>query len=131
VSHGVTRMNQTPLFPDLSVARKNAIEADVAAAGGLQKVGDELGLADDPVAAGKILSNRINENGRHRLTDSDIRTIKQLARVRSGRSRIHELECDELGYDGRWLTSEDIKARRRKRKAALLAELVQLEQEEE
>jgi hypothetical protein len=124
-------VNQESLFPDLLADRRVAIEADVDAAGGLQIVGHELGLADDPGAAGKLLSNRINQNGRHRLTDKDVFRIRQLARARSGRSRIHEFECDALKYEGKWLTSEDIKARRRKRRAALLAELVDLEGEDE
>jgi hypothetical protein len=119
------------LFPDLLADRRTAVEADVDAAGGLQVVGHELGLAEDPVAAGKLLSNRINENGRHRLTDFDVWRIRQLARQRAGKSRIHEFESQALHFEGKWLTSEDIKARRRKRKAALLAELLELEQEEE
>lgn len=132
VSHGVTRMNQAPLFPDLSTdLRRTAIEADVDAAGGLQIVGHELKLAADPVAAGKLLSNKINQNGRHRLTDDETWKIKQLARLRAGRSRLHELENDAIKFEGRWLTDEDIKARRKKRKTALLAELIELEQEEE
>lgn len=124
-------MDQTLLFPDFRTDRRTAIEADVDAAGGLQKVGMDLGLADDPIAAGKLLSNRINECGRHRLTDHDVWFIRQFARERSGRSRLHELESDKLDFEGRWLTSEDIKARRRKRKAALLRELMELEQEDE
>lgn len=124
-------MNQTLLFPDLLADRRTAIEADVDAAGGLQVVGHELGLGDDPVAAGKLLSNKINQNGRHRLTDEETWRIRQLARQKSGRSRLHELECDTLAFEGRWLTSDDIKAKRRKRKAALLKELIELEQEDE
>jgi hypothetical protein len=119
------------LFPDLSADRRTAIEADVDAAGGQQVVGHDLGLHDDPKEAGKLLSNRINENGRHRLTDFDVWRIRQLARQRAGKSRIHEFESQALHFEGKWLTSEDIKARRRKRKAALLAELLELEQEEE
>lgn len=131
MSHSVTQMAQVLLFPDIQADRRNAIEADVAAAGGLQAVGHDLGLDDDPTAAGKLLSNRINCNGRHRLTDTDVWKIRQLARERAGYSRIHELESSILNYEGRWLTSEDIKARKKKRKAALLAELIELEREEE
>lgn len=130
-THRMKTMNQAPLFPDLLGDRRTAIEADVAAAGGLQIVGHELGLHHDPVTAGKLLSNRINDNGRHRLTDLDVWQIRQMARARSGRSRLHELENDVLDFDGKWLTSEDIKARKRKRRAALLAELVALDQEDD
>lgn len=128
-------MNQEALFPDVASVpardRKLAIEADVAAAGGLQVVGHDLGLSDDPESAGKLLSNKINENGRHRLTGKEEWQIRQLARQRSGRSRLHELESELLNFDGRWLTSDDIKARRKKRKAVLLAELIELEKEDE
>jgi len=130
VSHTVTHMNQTLLFPDFLADRRIAIEADVDAAGGLQVVGHELGLAEDPVAAGKLLSNKINQNGRHRLGDEETWSIKQLARAASGRSRLHELECNSLNFEGKWLTTEDIRARRRKRKAVLLEELLKLEREE-
>lgn len=124
-------MNQALLFPNLLADRRTAIEADVDAAGGQQIVGHELGLADDPQAAGKLLSNKINQNGRHRLTDEEVWKIRELAYKASGRSRLHELESATLNYEGRWLTNEDIKARRKKRKAVLLAELLELEQEDE
>jgi hypothetical protein len=131
MSHSVTQMNQAQLFPDLSPAEQAAIEADVAAAGGLQVVGEALGLAENAIDAGKILSNKIQRNGRHRLSDVEAKTIRRLARERAGRSRSFELEAHALNYEGRWLTSEDIKARKKKRKAALLAELLELEREEE
>lgn len=124
-------MNQVLMFPDLLADRRNAIEADIAAAGGQQIVGHELGLAHDPTAAGKLLSNKVNQNGRHRLTDEEVWQIRQMAREKSGRSRLTELENEALNFEGRWLTSDDIKARRRKRKAALLRELIELEQEDE
>jgi hypothetical protein len=124
-------MNQVPLFPDVSDARMQAIESDIAAAGGLQEVGMELGLADCPITAGKLLSNKVQQNGRHRLSDAETWAIRQLARKVAGRSQLHELESDELAFEGKWLTSNDIKARRKKEKAALLARLMQLEQEEE
>lgn len=124
-------MNQALLFPDLLADRRTAIEADVAAAGGQQIVGHELKLGDDPVAAGKLLSNKINQNGRHRLTDDEVWQIRQMAREKAGRSRLHELECAALNFEGRWLTSDDIKARRKKRKSALLAELLELEREDD
>lgn len=128
-------MNQAQLIPDSPSTpdkeRRQAIEADIDAAGGQQIVGQDLGLADDPIAAGKLLSNKVNGNGRHRLTGSEEWQIKQMARIRSGRSRLHELDSSLLNFEGKWLTSEDIKARRRKRKAALLAELIELEREEE
>lgn len=127
----ITHEAQRLLFPDLLADRRAAIEADVAAAGGLQKVGELLGLADNAVDAGKLLSNKIQRNGRHDLKDEEVWRIKELARKSPGKSRLHELESDALAYEGRWLTSEDIKARRKKRKAALLAELIELEQEEE
>jgi hypothetical protein len=123
-------MNQALLFPDLLADRRTSIEADVDAAGGLQFVGYELGLAADPTAAGKLLSNKINQNGRHRLTDEEAWLIRQLARQKSGRSRLHELESDALKFEGKWLTSEDIKARKKKRKEALLRELLDLECED-
>lgn len=124
-------MNQTLLFPDVLADRLAAIEADIGAAGGFQVVGHELGLSDDPETAGRILNNKLRQNGRHRLSDEETWRIKRLARKASGKSRLHELESDELAFEGKWLTTEDIKARRRKRKAALLAELLQLEQEDE
>jgi hypothetical protein len=124
-------MNQALLFPDLLADRRNAIEADVDAAGGLQIVGHELGLADDPVAAGKLLSNKINQNGRARLSDEETWRIKQLARQQAGRSRLQELENDALKFEGKWLTSDEIKAKRRKRKADLLRQLIELEEEDE
>lgn len=122
---------QGSLFPDLSSDRRTAIEADIDAAGGQQVVGHDLKFHDDPKEAGKLLNNKLNENGRHRLSDFDIWRIRQLARSRSGRSRIHEFESSVLNYEGKWLTSEDIKARRRKLKAALLTQLLELEREDE
>jgi hypothetical protein len=127
----ITHEAQRLLFPDLLADRRTAIEADVAAAGGQQNVGVELKLDEDPIEAGKKLSNKIQRNGRHDLKDEEVWMIRELARKTTGRSRLHELECSALNYEGRWLTTEDIKARRRKRKAALLAELIELEQEEE
>jgi hypothetical protein len=123
-------MNQGSLFPDLLGDRLTAVEADIDAAGGLQVVGEELGLSDDPIAAGKLLSNKVQQNGRHRLSDEETWMIRQLARRKSGRSRLHDLESDALNFEGKWLTTDDIKARRRKRKTALLKELLELEQEE-
>jgi hypothetical protein len=128
----ITHEAQRLLFPDLLADRRAAIEADVAAAGGLQKVGELLGLADNAVDAGKLLSNKIQRNGRHDLKDEEVWRIKELARKSpAGKSRLHEIESGALSYDGRWLTSDDIKARKRKRKAALLAELIELESEDE
>jgi hypothetical protein len=127
----ITHEAQRLLFPDLLADRRTAIEADVAAAGGLQIVGLALKLDDDPIEAGKKLSNKIQRNGRHDLKDEEVWRIKELARKSTGKSRLHELESDALAFEGRWLTSEDIKARRKKRKAALLAELLELEQEDE
>lgn len=125
-------MTQEPLFADLLRDRRAAIEADVAAAGGLQRVGELLGLADNAVDAGKMLSNKIQRCGRHDLKDEEVWKIRELARKSpAGRSRLHEIESGALHYEGKWLTNEDIKARKKKRKAALLAELLELEQEEE
>jgi hypothetical protein len=125
-------MNQVPLFPDVSDARMQAIESDIAAAGGLQEVGMELGLADCPITAGRLLSNKVQQNGRHRLSDAETWRIRQLARKVAGRSQLHELESDELDFEGgKWLTSEDIKARKKKRIRQLLAELTQLQQDDE
>lgn len=126
-----TQDGQGTLFPDLSADRRLAVEADVDAAGGQQVVGHDLGLHDDPKEAGKLLNNKLNENGRHRLSDFDVWRIRQLARQRSGRSRIHEFECQTLNYEGKWLTTEDIKAKRRARRSALLAQLVELDKEDE
>jgi hypothetical protein len=123
MSHTVTQPHQEPLFPDQLADRLAAIEADVDAAGGLQIVGHELGLADDPTAAGKLLSNKINKNGRHRLSDEETWAIRNLARQRAGRSRLHELESSQLNFEGRWLTTEDLAARRKKRIATLMAQL--------
>jgi hypothetical protein len=125
-------MNQALLFPDLLADRRNAIEADVAAAGGLQKVGQAMGLSENPIDAGKLLSNKINQNGRARLSDEETWLIKHLSRQsQAGRSRLHELENDALKFEGKWLTSDEIKAKRRKRKADLLRQLIELEEEDE
>jgi hypothetical protein len=95
-------------------------------------VGHKLGLHDDPVEAGKLLSNKIRKNGRHRLTDEETWNIKQWARESEvAKSHLVELENALLNFEGRWLTSADIKAKRRKRKAALLRELMALESEED
>lgn len=136
MSHGVTHVTNSteslPLFPNLLGDRLTAIEADVDAAGGKQVVGHRLGLHDDPVEAGKLLSNKIRRNGRHRLTDEEVWSIRQWARESaSAKSRLTELECKVQNFDGRWLTTEDIKARRKKRKSLLLAELLELEREDE
>lgn len=111
--------------------RRLAIKADVNAAGGLQKVGHDLGLDPDPEEAGKKLSNKLERNGRHDLKDSEVWRIREFARLRFGRSHLTELENGILHYQGRWLTTEDIKILRRKRKAALLRELIELESEDE
>jgi hypothetical protein len=125
-------MSQMPMFPDVLADRLHAIEADIEAAGGKQIVGHKLGLHEDPMEAGKLLSNKIRKNGRHRLTDEDTWQIRQLARESAAaRSRLTDLENVALNFEGRWLTSDDIKTRRKKRKAVLLAELLKLEQEDE
>jgi hypothetical protein len=125
-------VTQEPLFPNVLSQRTIAIEADVKAAGGQQVVGHKLGLHDDPVEAGKLLSNKIRKNGRHRLTDEETWNIKQWARESEvAKSHLVELENALLNFEGRWLTSADIKAKRRKRKAALLRELMALESEED
>jgi hypothetical protein len=124
-------MDQISLLKDHDDARKSALEADIYGAGGFQIVGHDLKLNDDPETAGRVLNNKMNENGRHRLSALEVWQIKQWARQRSGVSRLHELESDDLKFEGKWLTSEDLRLRRRKRKAAILAELMELEQEEE
>jgi hypothetical protein len=111
--------------------RRLAIKADVNAAGGQQKVGHDLGLDPDPEEAGKKLSNKLERNGRHDLKDSEVWRIREWARLRSGKSHLTELENQLLHYDGRWLTTADIKLLKRKRKAALLRELIELESEDE
>jgi hypothetical protein len=116
---------------DVDADRKLAIEADIGAAGGQQIVGHALGLADDPQDAGKLLSNKLNQNGRHRLTDAEVWKIRKMAKEKSGRSRLTELENQLLNFEGKWLTTEDLKARRKKERAALLTRLQQLEQEDE
>jgi len=124
-------MNQIPLLKDHAAERKNAIEADIYAAGGYAAVGIELGLSDDTKTAATLLNNKVNRNGRHRLSDDELWQIKQWARERKGVSRVHELESDALKYQGKWLTSEEIRAMRRQVKAQLLRQLIELEQEEE
>lgn len=124
-------MNQIPLLKDHAAERKNAIEADIYAAGGYAAVGVELGLSDDTKTAATLLNNKVNRNGRHRLSDDDLWQIKQWARERKGVSRVHELESDALKFQGKWLTSEEIRAMRRQVKAQLLRQLIELEQEEE
>jgi hypothetical protein len=78
-----------------------------------------------------LLADRRNQNGRHRLTDEEAWRVKQLARQQAGRSRLQELENDVLKFEGKWLTSEEIKAKRKKRKADLLRQLIELEEEDE
>lgn len=124
-------MNQIPLLKDHAAERKNAIEADIYAAGGYAAVGVELGLSDDTKTAATLLNNKVNRNGRHRLSDDELWQIKQWARERKGVSRVHELESDALKFQGKWLTSEEIRAMRRQVKAQLLRQLIELEQEEE
>jgi hypothetical protein len=130
VSHQVTPTGTLPLFPDASRDRKVALEADIAAAGGQQLVGCALNLGADPIQAGKMVSNKINRNGNHRFSADEVWQIKELARKAAGVSRLHELESDGLQFEGKWLTCEDIKARKRARKAALLKELLALENDE-
>ena len=124
-------MNQIPLLKDHAAERKNAIEADIYAAGGYAAVGVELGLSEDTKTAATLLNNKVNRNGRHRLSDDELWQIKQWARERKGVSRVHELESDALKFEGKWLTSEEIRAMRRQIKAQLLRQLIELEQEEE
>lgn len=124
-------MTQEPLFKDLLTDWLIAISADVNAAGGEKAVGCELWPKLKPSTAQGRLSNALNTNQRHELSGDEVWRIKQMARAAVGRSQAHEFECATLDFEGKWLTSEDIKARRRKRKAALLAELIKLEQEEE
>jgi hypothetical protein len=123
MSHIDTHHVQTLLFPDFLSDRRAAIEADISASGGLQVVGVELGLDEDPIEAGKKLSNKVQRNGRHDLKDDEVWRIRELARQRAGRSRLHEMESSALNFEGKWLTCEDIKARKKKRIAALMAEL--------
>jgi hypothetical protein len=124
-------MTQEPLFKDILAERLAAIGADVHAAGGEKIVGAALWPNLKPDTAQRRMSNALNVKQRHALTDDEVWTVKQLARKSVGRSQIHEFECSHLEFEGKWLTSEDIKARRRKRRQALLAELVELDREEE
>lgn len=124
-------MTQEPLFKDLLAGRLAAIGADVDAAGGEKAVGTVLWPLLKPDTAQRRMSNALNTKQRHELADSEVWQIKEMARRISGRSRLHEFESSGLDFEGRWLTTEDIKARRKKRKAALLAELIELEREEE
>lgn len=124
-------MTQEPLFTDILAERLAAIGADVHAAGGEKTVAAILWPNLKPDTAQRRLSNALNVKQRHALTDDEVWTVKQLARKAVGRSQIHEFESSHLEFEGKWLTSEDIKARKRKRKAALLAELIELEREEE
>lgn len=131
VSHGVTLTTQHPLFKDILAERLAATGADVDAAGGEKTVAVLLWPNLKPDTATRRMSNALNVKQRHALTDDEVWQIKQLARRANGRSHLHEYESACLEFEGKWLTTEDIKARRRKRKAVLLAELVKLEQEEE
>lgn len=124
-------MTQEPLFKDILSERLAAIGADVDAAGGEKAVGGLLWPILKPDTAQRRMSNALNVRQRHALTDDEVWTIKQMARQAVGRSQLHEFECSHLEFEGRWLTSEDIKARRKKRKTALLAELIELERQEE
>jgi hypothetical protein len=124
-------MTQEPLFKDLSANRLVAIAADVDAAGGEKVVGIALWPKLSPDAAARKMSNALNPRQRHELGHDEVWAIKQLARAAVGRSRLVEFECGELQAEVKWLTKEDLAARRRKRKAALLAELIELENEEE
>lgn len=123
-------MTQQPLFKDLLKDRLAAIEADVDAAGGKQAVGHKLGLHDDPGEAGRLLSNKLRRNGRHRLSDEEVWSIRQLARAAAGRSHIHEFESGQLQADLHWITPEEQQERSEKRLVALLdqvqAELAQM-----
>lgn len=124
-------MNQIPLLKDHAAERKNAVEADIYAAGGYAAVGVELGLSDDTKTAATLLNNKVNRNGRHRLSDDELWQIKQWARERKGVSRVHELESDALKFEGKWLTSEEIKAQKRQRTTELLKQLIEHLQEDD
>lgn len=124
-------MTQEPLFTDILADRLAAIGADVDAAGGEKVVGAALWPNLKPDTAQRRMSNALNPKQRHALADIEVWQIKQMARAAVGRSQIHEFECAVLNFEGKWLTSEDIKARRKKRKAELLRQLIELEQEDE
>jgi hypothetical protein len=124
-------MTQEPLFTDILAGRLAALGADVHAAGGEKTVAAVLWPKLKPDTAQRRMSNALNVKQHHALTDGEVWQVKQLARAAVGRSQLHEFECAHLEFEGKWLTSEDIKARRRKRRAALLAELVELESHDE
>lgn len=124
-------MTQEPLFKDILSGRLAAIGADVDAAGGEKVVGAALWPNLKPDTAQRRMSNALNTKQRHMLTDAEVWQIKQMARAAVGRSQIHELECAALNFEGKWLTSEDLKARRKKRKAEILRELLELEREDD
>ncbi len=124
-------MTQEPLFKDLSANRLVAIAADVDAAGGEKTVGVALWPKLSPDTAARKMSNALNPKQRHELSHDEVWTIKQMARAAVGRSRLVEFECGELQAEVKWLTKEDIKAKRKKRRAVLMAELIELEREEE
>jgi hypothetical protein len=122
-------MLQTSIFT--AVCWVDSARADVESAGGAKVVGSALWPDLDPETAGRKLSNALNPRQKQALTYEQLQVVKQLARTECGRSQLHEFESADLNFEGKWLTSEDLKARRRKRKASLLAELMELEQEEE
>jgi hypothetical protein len=124
-------MTQEPLFKDLSANRLVAIAADVDAAGGEKIVGAALWPKLSPDTAARKMSNALNPKQRHDLSHNEVWVIKQLARDAVGRSRVVEFECGELQADVKWLSKEDIKAKRKKRRAMLMAELIELESEDE
>lgn len=113
-------MTQEPLFKDLLKDRLAAIEADIDAAGGKQMVGHKLGLHDDPTEAGKLLSNKIRKNGRHRLSDEEVWSIRQLARNAVGRSLVHEFESVELQADLHWITQQEQMERQEQRLESMM-----------
>lgn len=115
---------QISLLKDYEADRKAALEADINAAGGQAAVGIALQLSDDPKTAATLLNNKLNENGRHRLSAREEWQIKQIARQHSGRSRLVEYECGELRADLHWVTEEEFIERKERLLESKLTEIL-------
>ena len=102
-------MNQIPIFQGDEASHLASVAADVEAAGGYQVVGHRLGYNDDPITAGKILSNKLNtRQAKAVLSSWDEKRIRLWARETSGKSQSFADEAATLAAEVTWKTSEMI-----------------------
>lgn len=121
-------MLQVQLFQD-STAWLTALAADVEAAGGEKIVGSDLWPTLDPDTASRKMSNALNTKQKQQLSYGEIRRVKRLARMATGRSQLHAFESKELECDLHWRTMEDINELVMERFTSLSRQHEQLQQE--